>query len=196
MDTTSIDSLISQFNAEEDAVNRAKIVYFLHREKVLSLKEIANLVKLHPTYISHYLRILDLPPLVLDGYYAKQISSAHLFILSRLKNKEDMQKAYETILANNLTSAQAEELVRAIKFSVSTTHKQLHPNEIEKIVKEIQKIFPEMNIKIVQTKVKGKFVLELKGDTTKTSAFIKEVADKLSHTAYSDVQDDELYILE
>lgn len=196
MDTTSIDTLIEKFNTEQDAVSRAKIIYNLQREKSLSLKAISEKVKLHPTYISHFLRILELPDLVLDGYYANQLSSAHLFILSRLKNPEDIQKAYEIILAKNLTSAQAEELIREIKFSISTTNDQIHPEKIHELEKRIKKAFPDVKIKIIQTRVRGKFILELEGDTTKTTTFIKEVSDKLSQRAFSDIHDDMLQILE
>lgn len=196
MDTTSIDTLIEKFNTEEDTVARAKIIYHLQREKSLSLKQIAEKVKLHPTYISHFLRILELPDLVLDGYYANQLSSAHLFILSRLKNKEDMRKAYEIILAKNLTSAQTEELIREIKFSILTNNEQLHPDKINELTKKINKAFPKVKVKIIQTRVKGKFVLELQGDTKLTTTFIKEVADKLSQRAFSDIHDDMLQILE
>ncbi len=196
MDTTSIDTLIETFNTEQDAVARAKIIYHLQREKSLSLKDISEKVKLHPTYISHFLRILELPELVLDGYYANQLSSAHLFILSRLKNKEDIQKAYEIILAKNLTSAETEELIREIKFSISTTNEHLSPEKIHELTKSIKKAFPEAKVKIIQTRVRGKFILEIEGDTKKTSTFIKEVSDKLSQRAFSDVHDDMLQILE
>lgn len=193
---TSLDDLIRKLQEQTDAVERAKIIRHLHEDKELSLKEISTYLKKHSTYVSHYLRILDLPEIVLDGYYAKQISSAHLFILSRLKEKADILKAYESILAKNLTSAQTEELIREIKYSVATTQDQLSTAQIASITRLISKAFPGVELKIIQTRVKGKIVLELKGETKKTSEFIKDIADMLTKREYPDMYEDTLQVLE
>lgn len=182
--STSLDNLISKLQEEKDAVQRAKIIYTLHVDKELTLKEISTYLKLHPTYISHYLRIVQLPDIVLDGYYAKQISSAHLFILSRLKSSEDILTAYETILSKNLNTTQTEELIRQIKHSVPTTDNQLNAQQLVTISRAIKSSFPQAEVKIIQTRVKGKVVLELKGESQKTTDFLNEIADKLATREY------------
>ncbi len=179
MHTKSIEETITKLKEEKDAVQRAKLIHYLHVERALSLKEISTKLDLHASYISHYLRILQLPNIVLDGYYAKQISSAHLFILSRLKNEKDIVNAYQTILAKNLTSAQTEELIREIKFTVETTNEMLSKEEKEAMIEEIRDEFPQVEIKIIQTRVKGKIVLELTGETAHTTDFLRQIKAKL-----------------
>lgn len=193
---TSTDKLIARLQEEKDAIAKAKIIQFLHIEKEWSLKEISDKVKLHPSYISHYLRIMQLPPIVLDAYYSKQISSAHLFILSRLKKVEDIVEAYKKILAHNLTSYQAEELIREMKFSISTATNQLAPKEIQRIISRIEKSYPGVKAKIIQTRIKGKVSIELSGNTDQTSAFIKLIEEKLIDKKTAERLDNVIHVLE
>ena len=196
MSKTSVDTLFKALAAEKDTIKKAQIISELHKDKEISLKEIASKVTIHPSYISHYLRILQLPAIVLDGYYAKQISPAHLFILSRLKKETEILKAYKEILTQELNTAQAEELIREIKFDVSTTDKKLGKVKVTDIIEDIVKEFPDVNVKIVQTRIKGKIVLELKGDTEITSEFLKQIADRISTKNYPEMFEDNLQVLE
>lgn len=193
---TSLERQFANLQAEKDAIKRAKIIYYLHHDREVTLKEISTHLQVHSSYISHYLRLLQLPSIVLDGYYAKQVSSAHLFILSRLKKEEDIINAYRTILSNNLTSAQTEELIREIKFTVSTTEKSLSKNEKDEIIEDLEKEFPGIEVHITQSRVKGKIVLELKGETEKTSEFLHTVKKRLTKRSYSEFYDDTLQVLE
>lgn len=196
MQKKSIEETITKLQDEKDAVVRAKLIHYLHVERALSLKEISTKLDLHPSYISHYLRILQLPDIVLDGYYAKQVSSAHLFILSRLKEEKEIIEAYQTILAKSLTSAQTEELIREIKFTVETTDGMLTKEQKEAMLADIQDAFPDAELKIIQTRVKGKLVLELTGDTTQTTAFLREVKAKLSQRIMTSEEQHTVDILE
>ena len=193
---TSVEKLIEKLKSETDSIQKAKLIHILHFDKTLSLKEIAAHLKKHPSYISHYLRILQLPTTILDGYYSKQISPAHLFILSRLRNETDIQRAYKEILTKSLTTVQAEELIRQIKFTVSTTNEQLSKEKLEGLIAEIKKVFPQIQLKIVQTRIKGKIIMELKGPTGETSEFIKQISNRITKASFPENLDDTTQVLE
>ena len=194
--SNSVSELLQQLQKETDSFKRAKIIQFLYREKMISLKEIAISLKKHPSYISHCLQLLHLPDIVLDGYYSKDISVAHLFILSRLKKEQEIIKAYEIILAQALTTAQTEELIRELKFDVATSPTQLSKKECTDLQKEIAKIFSGIQVKIIQSRIKGKIILELKGDTKKTTLFIRSVVEKLTGTVILEEPSDDMQVLE
>jgi len=197
MTNSSVDKLFENLLQEKDTIAKAQLISILHTDREISLKEIASKLKTHPSYISHYLRIIQLPSIVLDGYYAKHISSAHLFILSRLKNEETIIRAYKEILAKNLNTSQAEELIRELKFTITTTNKMLGKVRMEEIIKDIKDQFPGVEVKLVQSRIKGKLVLEFKGDTEETSAFLKKAGERLSQkTSFPDVFDDTLQVIE
>lgn len=192
----TVPELIEKLQKEKDSFKRAKIIQYLYREKMVPLKEIATHLKIHPSYISHYLQLLTLPDIVLDGYYSKDISAAHLFILSRLKKEMEMIKAYEVILSKGLTTAQTEEFIRELMFDVITSPTQLSKKQSQELLDEIKKVFIGVQAKIIQSRIKGKIILELKGDTKKTTSFIKSVVEKLTRTGTMEPIEDDMQVLE
>ena len=77
--------------------------------------------------------------MIVDGYYSKLISISHLFMISRLKTKEDMMKIYEKVLSQNLTVLQTEAEVRDILYQIKTTGLVLDKNELKNIESLISK---------------------------------------------------------
>lgn len=192
----SVPELLDQLQNEKDSFKRAKIIQHLYRERMISLKEIAAHLKKHPSYISHYLQLLSLPDIVLDGYYSKDISAAHLFILSRLKKEDHVINAYKVILSKSLSTAQTEELIRELKFDVTTNTTQLSKKEIQELIHEVEKVFSGVSVKVIQSRIRGKIIFELKGDTKKTTEFINTVFEKLTRVQASEQSEDDMQVLE
>ena len=177
--TASVDELISSFKKEEDCLKKAKYLAILHRDHQLTLKEIAKKIVFDQSYVSHYLRILKLPNLVIDGYYAKNISCAHLMILSRLDNEKDIIDSYRLILEKSLSTTQTETIIRNKKYHVSTSETRLDPDRIRQMKKKFEKNYPDTKIEILQSRIRGKITIEIKSDTKISSKQIERVFNKL-----------------
>ena len=173
-------ALIQQLKDEADYFKKAQIVDILRRQECLSVKEIAGQIKKHPSYVSHLNRLLKLPPIVIDGYYARQIALSHLVILSRLKNEEAMEGVYKEILSKGLTSQQTEELIRLKNYDITSEPEKVPPSELQALLEEVQDKLGGVDIKVVQTRIKGKVVLELKGNSKQTTEFLRQVLMALS----------------
>lgn len=174
------DGMIDQFRRETDHFKKAQIIDSLRRDACLSVKDIAEKIDKHPSYVSHLNRLLRLPPLVIDSYYNQQISLSHLLILSRLKSTDEMEKAYEQILAQNLTSVQTEELVRMKKYNVETSPEHVTEKELASLLSEVKEKYADVTVKVIQTRIKGKVTIEMKGNSDRTSAFLRDVLTLLS----------------
>ncbi len=171
--------LIQQLIEESDYFKKAQIVDTLRRQECISAKDIALKINKHPSYVSHLNRLLKLPPIVIDGYYSKQVALSHLVILSRLKNIKHMAEVYEEILAKGLTSAQTEELIRFQNFDITSEPEKFEPDELTDLVNEVTNKLDGVHVKVVQTRIKGKIVLELKGNSKQTTAFLREILEAL-----------------
>jgi len=174
----SNQEIIELLKSEKDIIKKARLVEILRHENEMALLEIAKILSKHPTYVSHLIRLLRLPQLVVDGYYSEQITPTHLMLLSRLQTENQMIEAYEEILRKSLTVGQTELLIRQLKFDVATDDLRLNPKEIVKMSKILTDDL-EARVKILQSRVRTKIVIEKRGNTGKTSAFIKEVFQKL-----------------
>ncbi|CAN5134868.1 hypothetical protein BH09PAT2_BH09PAT2_09200 [soil metagenome] len=176
-------ALIQQLIEEVDYFKKAELVDMLRRQECLSVKEIAGKIDKHPSYVSHLNRLLKLPPLVIDGYYSGQVSLSHLVILSRLKDAEKMEQVYHDILAKGLTSQLTEELIRLENFDITTEPEKVPPSELDALVAEVKEKLGGADIKVVQTRIKGKVVIELKGNNKQTTEFLRQVLLALSSQA-------------
>ncbi|OGK37596.1 hypothetical protein A3F03_00035 [Candidatus Roizmanbacteria bacterium RIFCSPHIGHO2_12_FULL_41_11] len=172
--------LIEKFKQEKDAFQKAKIIRDLRFQNKLTLDQLSKELQLQPSHISHYLRLLRLPHLVVDGYYGRLVSVTHLMILSRLKTKAAIIQAYETVLARGYSSLQTEELVREMLFGISTDGSpRLSRQEIRDFQRTFHELYPGITVKIIQTRVRGKLVCEIKAGTTISSKILRGMIDKL-----------------
>jgi hypothetical protein len=62
-------------------------------------------------------------------------------------------------------------------------------------VEKMKLLFEEVNVKVIQSRIAGKIVLELKGDTKKTSKIMRELMSKLKEDGVSDEIKDKLFTL-
>jgi hypothetical protein len=164
----------------EDFFEKAKLIQYLQVERKITTKKVSEELSMKPSYLCHITRLNKLPEIVIDGYYSKLISVSHLFIIARLNDLEHMMVVYEKALAGNLTVLQTEEMVREYLYNIKADGNRLSNEELEQLREKIKSRFKSVSIKVVQTRVKAKVVLELKGNLKKTSQTLKDILDTLS----------------
>jgi hypothetical protein len=182
MNTTSSSpkDIFERLPQEKDLIEQARLISYLYKEQFYTIKELALHLKKHPSFVSHLMRIITLPELILDGYYSKTVSIAHLMSISRLRNETQMISAYKQILSQNLSSLETELLIRELKFGVSTGGKRLSKTDIDELKKRWEIIYKDAEIQIHQSQVKGKVVIEIIGNPEKTTEFIRQIIDVMS----------------
>ena len=174
-----ITPLLKQIREDRDIFQKSRLLEYLIREKNLRVIDLAEKTGYKSSYICHLLRLKKIPEVVVDGYYSKSISSSHIFILSRLNDKKQMIELYEKILGENYTVKQTESEVRNYLYQVKSIGKYISKEEFEKFKNKIKERYPDIDIEIIQTRIKGKIILEIKGDLEKSSRNIKQVIEKL-----------------
>ncbi len=172
---SNIDELFEKIKKETDPFSKAKYIKYLIREKNLKIKEIAEKLNLTSSYICHINRLNNLPEVVIDGYYSKVISLSHLFIISRLKEKDKIINLYEKVLSNNLTIIDTENELRNLIYSIKTDGDRLSNEEILKIKKYINKLIPQGKINIIQTKSRLKIEINVIDNLKNTSLILKKI---------------------
>ena len=90
-----------------------------------------------------------------------------------------MLDAFEEILKQSLTVIATEELVREYLYGIKTKGSHLRQKTKEEMIKKFSEKYPDAKIKITQTRVMGKIIIEIKGDLTKTSKAISEITNQL-----------------
>lgn len=173
MDPQIVDSLV----AERDDVKKATQIDSLLKSKTTTVKELAGLLSLSPSYICNIRRLVKLPELVTDGYYAGTISSSHLRILSRLPNEEEIILAYQKILERSLNTQETEELVREMLYKIEPGGIQVTALVKDKIALRFANLDPASKISVVQTRVRTRIVVDLYGGLRKTSRFLQKLSD-------------------
>lgn len=175
----NIDFLILEVKKEQDIVKKVKLLNDAIRNNDLKILDVAKKLAVSSSYVCHLLRLKKLPEILIDGYYAKNVSITHLFIISRLKDSTSMLTAYEQVLADNLSVQRTEELIRDMLYKVKSTGDYLSGEEKNKIVESLKKNEKNIDIKIIQTRIKSKLVLEFKGNLEETGKKLKAILEFL-----------------
>lgn len=173
-------SLFNQIKLDKDIFQKFRLLEYVIKEKKLRIIDIANKIGYKPSYICHLLRLKKIPDVIMDGYYSKSISSSHIYILSRLDDKKQMIELYVKILGENYTVKQTENAVRNYLYQVKSIGKYINKEDAEKLTQKIKEKFPELSIQIIQTRIKGKVILEVKGSLEKSSKILKKILEKLA----------------
>ncbi len=174
-----IAKIFAQIKDTQDYFRKAQLLRILKHDKGLKLIEISQQLGLKPAYASHLLRLNRLPELVRDGYYSQLVSISHLFIISRLKNEIEIINAYEKILAEDLTTQQTEALVRENLYQLKDQGQYLTKEERADFAKNF-KGAGGMKTKIIQSRLKGKIVIEIKGNLEKTTQELRKIISLLN----------------
>ncbi len=174
-----VDKYIDQIKTDNDFFIKAKLLRHLVREKGLRIVDLSKRLDWNPSFICHILRLNRIPDIVRDGYYDKQISISHLFIISRLKEPQQIIALYEKLLSNNFTVIQTEELVREILYQIKSKGQYLINETLNQYINNVESKYKNSTIKIIQTRIKSKIVMEIKGNLSETSAILTKILDKL-----------------
>lgn len=175
-----LTSLLNQIKTDRDIFQKSRLLEYVIREKKLRIIDLANKIGFKSSYICHLLRLKRIPDVVVDGYYSKSISSSHIYVLSRLSDVKQMIELYEKILGENYTVKQTEDAVRDYLYQVKSVGKYINKEGISKLTEKIKEKYPEIDVKIIQTRIKGRVVLEVKGGLEKSSKILKNILEKLS----------------
>ena len=176
-----ITSLLNQIKEDKDIFQKSRLLEYIINEKNYRIIDLAGKIGFKPSYICHLLRLKKIPDVVIDGYYSKSISSSHIYILSRLNDKKQMIDLYEKILKENYTVKQTEGAVREYLYQVKSIGKYINKENSEKLTQIIKQKYPELNIQIIQTRIRGRIILEVKGDLEKSSKILKQILEKLGN---------------
>lgn len=170
-----IEELIQKVKNEKAPFTKARLIRKIRAEFDIDSKDLAKKIGLSPSNISHYLRILKLPELVVDGYIGELVSLTHLFIISRLHSDEDMINAYETVLTKNLNSQETEKLIRQVLFGLNSNGVGLSEELKSKIEEKFKKIDPAINVELIQTRIRARVQLTINGNKEKTSRILEKI---------------------
>lgn len=177
--SAKIDAEIESIRKESDIVQKVKRLKLLIENQDLRIKSVAEKLGVKSSYVCHLLRLTRLPEVILDGYYSETISLSHLFVISRVKDQAAMIQAYEKVLAENLTVNGTEEIVRDRLYGVKTQGDYLNKEEKENFIQKITSIKKNLDLKIIQTRIKSKIILEIKGDLESTGKILRSLMSNL-----------------
>ena len=172
-----VNQIFSNLFSEKDIFKKAQFLRTLKKEKDIPVKDIAKRLNIKPSYVSHILRLNKLPPLVIDGYYNKSLTPTHLYILARLHKQEEMIMAYEHVLANNLSVLDTEILVRSVLYGIKHEGEYISKAEIQEF-SDLMKQF-DLEVKIVQSRIRAKCTIEIKGSLLTSTVKLREVMQLL-----------------
>lgn len=178
MESSTISEYATLIQNEGDPIKKAQLFKNLHDEHDVPYGLLAKELEVSPAYISNYLRLLRLPSLVLDGYYAESISLTHLFILSRIKDEDGVISLYEQVLAHEMSALDLEEAVRNILYATVSEGDPIATPIKAAIIRKFKALLPDADIKVIQTRVKSKVVIEVKGNRLKTNEFLRKLSEE------------------
>lgn len=172
-----IDGLLDKIRNETDPIVKARMLVVVTREKNMPVYVVGKELNLSPAYLCNLMRVARLPEIVIDGFYSKNVSLTHLLVISRLKNDDDIVDVYEKTLQNNLPVAGVESLVRAKLYDVTSDGKRIEPDIVMSIQDVFKKIDPTLTVEIVQTRIKARVSITVKGNMAKTTQALQKLAD-------------------
>jgi len=170
------DQVLDRLNtikSHKDPLSQAQMLVELKASTPVANKDIAEVLGMKPSNVSHLLRVTKLPEIVLDGYVSKQISFTHLILISRLKKHDDIVNLYEEILQNGYTALQTERRIREILYLVDNFGNYVNKDKLKIYEERIERsLGTGAKATIIQTRIKTKVVIEMSGNLAKTTEFI------------------------
>lgn len=163
----------------EDIFAKAREVHELVRKNNLRVTDVAKKMEKTSSYICHLLRLAELPEIIVDGYYSNLVSVSHLFVISRIKDKKKLLGLYEDLLKHNYTVQETEEVVREILYEINSEGKHLGKEEVQKLIETIKEKNNDVEVKVIQTRIKGKIILEMRGSLDQTSSALKLLLQRI-----------------
>ena len=175
----TIRQRINAIKIHTDPLTQAQLVVELIREHPIRNTDLAKELEIKPSYLSHLVRVMRLPDMVIDGYWNKQITFTHLILISRLRKPEEIVGLYEEILQKSLNVSATERRVREILYLIDSTGKYTSKDRLNAIKTRIESSLENnARVSIVQTRIKAKIIIEVSGNLVKTSEFIDTFANR------------------
>lgn len=178
---------IEQIKRESDYFGKTKLINFLIHQKNIRVKDLAVALGLKASYLCHIMRLNKLSEIIMDGYYSKLISLSHLFVISLLQSQTDIMDIYETVLRDNLTVLQTEELVRGKLHGVSSEGEYIQESKIHNLELRIKEVF-KAQTKMTQTRTKTKILIEWKGSRGARKQDVERFVHKIGNRAEKDLE--------
>ena len=158
----TLQNLLEVVAKERDFFKLASVIKVLRDDWEYPLSKISKIINKHPSYVSSLIRVNNLPEIVKDSFYSKQITESHLLVLSRLNDRDDISEAFKEILKNSLSLSQTQVLIRKYLYSVDEDGEPPDVDSLYKMEKMLQDKL-SAKVKINQSRVTGKITIERKG---------------------------------
>lgn len=181
MDSAELATYIQKIQDEQDFFHKAKLIRFLQKDKQIPLKRISELLHMKPAYVCHVLRLNRLPEIIVDGYYSQLVSISHLFVIARIKDPAKMVEVYEKVLSTNATVLQTEAFTREALYQVTTKGDPLKTDEKDQLSEILKHGNSNISVHILQTRIKAKITIEIRGSLESTSQTMREMVKRLSN---------------
>lgn len=151
----------------------------------LGTTEVAKRVGKSVPAVSNTIRLLSLPDAIKDALVAGVITEGHVRPLLSLGDHKLMLDVFKTILKDNLTVRQTEELARKVRGEVEKHEpryitEKLYIPEQDQMAKRIEEHLGIDKVHIQQTGRAARIVLQINGDPAKTSEMITKICDSLA----------------
>lgn len=177
----TIDEIIQRIKKEEDVFSKARLTRYLLKERSLKVKDLAEKLGIKPSYVCHINRLNRLPDIIIDAYYSKLVTVSHLFLLSRIEDFKKMVEIYEEILTRGLSIKETEDSIREHLYGIKNKGKYLKEEQRIKLEEAIDRKYPGVKSKIIQTRVYGKLNITIKGGLDQSTKVIRELSERLSN---------------
>src|SRR3989338_244926 len=171
----TVEESLNILESSSDPFEKASVLNSLHKDYDLPIKDIASKLNKSSSYVCNMIRLLKIPDLVRDGFYSNMISLTHLAILARLKKSEDIISAYDEVLKHSFSCPQTEEYVREKLYGIIADGEYANSEIYQQIKKKFGSLDARLTVKIVQSRIRLRILLEAKGNVNETN----EVLGKL-----------------
>jgi ParB family transcriptional regulator, chromosome partitioning protein len=180
-------SIVENVQREDlNPIERALAYRRLIDEFGLGTTEVAKRVGKSVPTVSNTIRLLSLPDAIKDALVAGVITEGHVRPLLTLGDPKLMLDVFKTILRDNYTVRQTEELARKVKGEVlkdkepAHNREHLYIPEQDQMAKQIQEQLMVDLVKIAQSRSSARVVIEVKGDPNETTEKIKKIHKALT----------------
>jgi len=180
-------SIVENVQREDlNPIERALAYRRLIDEFGLGTTEVAKRVGKSVPAVSNTIRLLSLPDAIKDALVAGVITEGHVRPLLSLGDPKLMLDVFKTILRDNYTVRQTEELTRKVRGDVQkrepeSNRENLWIEDQDQLAKELEEKVGFDKVSIAQSSKLLKITIFVKGDPDTTSEKLKEIHRILTH---------------
>lgn len=186
-----IRTKINAIKLHTDPMTQAQLVVELLAQHPIKQIDLARELQMKASYLSHLIRVMKLPEMVIDGYWNKHLTFTHLILISRLKKPDEIIQLYEEILTKNLNVSATEKRIREILYLIDNAGKYINKERLDSIrARMMASLGPTVDVAIIQTRIKAKIVVEVSGNLALTSEFIESFGARFRSKRQKQTEDD------